>query len=122
MDKYLEKIEKKLNDNPELRTEIRAMHDKLEEIFETPIEITLVDNTLINDYENRYSMFVDTSIDDDTFTVREFIEYISEELDSNMKVAIDPCYLHEGINEINNLLLTTYDDNVIIVPQAKRNK
>lgn len=50
-----------------------------------------------------------------TMTLGEFISHISNE-DNEFKVYIDPLYMRKGVNEINDVLTTTVDDAVIVVP------
>lgn len=57
-----------------------------------------------------------------TMTLGEFIKHIDSE-DNDFKVFIDPLYMHEGLNEINNVLMTVVEnDNVIIVPISHNKK
>jgi hypothetical protein len=50
-----------------------------------------------------------------TMTLKDFVEHINKEK-GEFKVLIDPMYLKPGLNEINDVLTTTVNDNVIIVP------
>lgn len=50
-----------------------------------------------------------------TMKLGDFIDHISQE-DRDFKMYIDPIYMKKGINEINDVLLTTVKDCVIVVP------
>lgn len=51
-----------------------------------------------------------------TMTLGEFVNYINKE-DSEFRVYIDPLYMKQGLNEINNVLTTVVEnDKLIIVP------
>jgi hypothetical protein len=63
--------------------------------------------------EERESFYTDSS---NKMELHELVNYLASE-DQTLHVHIDPIYLKDGINEIKNVILTTLDDKVIIVPK-----
>ena len=47
--------------------------------------------------------------------LKDFISMLEDE-DGDLKLSFDPIYLKKGINNINNMLITTIGDKIIIVP------
>jgi hypothetical protein len=127
-DMVLRKIYERLSDKS-VKKELYDSIKKIEEIYGYPIDIALIitdmDSQLgIDTYnEDSYNYSMDMNYgdmlkkpDDETMKLSEFRKFLSEE-DPDLKICIDPIYLKEGINEIGNVLLTTYDNKVIIVPK-----
>lgn len=56
-----------------------------------------------------------------TMTLGEFVSHISKE-DDQFKIYIDPIYLRKGLNEINDVLTTTVDNKIIVVPVSHDKK
>ena len=93
----------------------------IEEIFDTNVEINIVANEDIDTYLDTFNEYSEDNLEYDGMTLKEFINYLSTE-EENLMVSIDPIYLKEGINEINNVILTTLGDKVVIVPLLKGNE
>lgn len=51
----------------------------------------------------------------------DFAAHLTKE-DLDFEVFIDPIYLKKGLNEINDVLTTTIDNKIIIVPVSHKNK
>jgi len=49
----------------------------------------------------------------------DFVAHIAQE-DKKFKVYLDPIYLKEGVNEVNDVLTTTVEDSVIIIPVSHK--
>jgi len=125
----LKKIYERLSDKS-VKKELHDSIKKIEEIYGYPIDIALIvadlDDPLGVDTfnEDSYNYSMDMNYDemlkkpsDETMKLSELKKFLSEE-DPDLKICIDPIYLKQGINEIRNVLLTTYDDKVIIVPKS----
>lgn len=56
-----------------------------------------------------------------TMTLGEFLKHIDTE-NHDMKIYIDPIYMREGVNAINNLLTTTTGDDAMIIAPVSHNK
>jgi len=130
-DNILRKIYERLSDR-NVKNELNIAIKKIEEIYGYPIDITLIvkdsnESFGIDTYnEDSYDYMMDMNHEDmlkkpeeTTMKLSEFIKYISEE-DKNLKVGIDPIYLEKGVNEIGNVLLTTFNDKIIIVPKPTK--
>lgn len=51
----------------------------------------------------------------------DFVNHLTKE-DFDYEVFIDPIYLKQGLNEVNDVLTTTVDRKIIIVPISHKNK
>lgn len=119
----IKRIQNKLDKNPELQDEIEKHILAIQEIFEHPIEVNLIyGDEIFDDYDEDGELFEDLENVDlsKSMTINEFIDFLSKEKEGNLKIAIDPIYLKKGINEITNVLITTYDDKAIIVPANRK--
>lgn len=120
VDKILKEIQEKLEAHPELREEIKELVNRIEEIFETNVEINIVANEDVDGYLEVFNEYSKENLEYDAMTLNQLIDYLNTE-EGDLKVSIDPLYLKEGINEINNVILTTLGDKVVIVPLIKGN-
>lgn len=117
----VEKLNKKLKD-PEIKKEVTDAIEKIEEIFETEIDISIIFNETVNDYKELFSEYdLDDVPDlDDVLTLGHLKTVLDEETDDELKIGIDPIYLKEkGINNISDLIITTFEDKIILVPKGK---
>lgn len=127
-DTVLKKIYERLSDKS-VKKELHTAIKKIEEIYGYPIDIALIitdmnDPLGIDTYnEDSYNYSMDMNYDemlkkpkDGTMKLSEFSKFLIEE-DPELKLCIDPIYLKKGMNEIGNVLLTTYNNKVIIVPK-----
>ena len=119
VDKKLKEIEEKLIKNPDLRVEIKELVNRIEEIFDTAVEINIVSNQSVDEYLGLFNEYDTNELDYHAMSLGDFIDYISKE-DKTLNLSIDPLYLKDGINEINNVILTTIDDKVVIVPMINK--
>ena len=119
----MNEIDRKLKNNPKLIEVINNHIFSIEEILETNIQVNILFfddyNEHINEMNN--SLFIEEKNYNDTITLEEFIGFFNDE-EKNMKVLFDPIYLKKGLNEIKNLLITTVDDKIIIVPKTNKNE
>ena len=124
----LKKIYERLSDKS-VKKELYDAIEKIEKIYGYPIDITLIINDNrsdlgVNTYnEDSYNYGQQLDYDyilkkpqDGTMKLSEFIKFLSDE-DPELKICIDPIYLKHGINDICNVLLTTFNNKVIIVPK-----
>ena len=123
-EKQIKKIQSKLENNSNLKEELDNHIKRIEEIFETNIEVNIL---IYKDIEEYKSVFNSYEIEDNyepnekTMSLKDLIDCLKKE-ENNLKVAIDPIYLNEGVNEINDLLLVGLDKEIIIVPKIKKNE
>lgn len=122
-DDYMDRLKIKLDKNPELSDKIEEYKDKLSKIFETDIDITLNFSENIESYRNVLNDYDEDGLldsnDEQSMVLSEFIEMLQTEK-GNLKLSFDPLHMKKGINNINNMLITTYDDTIIIVPIRKK--
>ena len=123
----LRKIYLRLSD-PNVKKELNGAIKKIEEIYGYPIDISLIvgendpiDMDTFNEDTYDYMMRQDykellEKPDDSAMTLDQLIMFLSEE-DGDLKVSIDPIYLKKGRNDVYNVLLTTFENKVIIVPK-----
>ena len=119
VDKKLKEIERKLTENPELKDELKELVNRIEDIFDTAIEINIVSNQSVDEYLGLFNEYDEKDLEYNAMNLGEFIDYLKEE-ERHLDVSIDPLYLKDGINEINNVILTTIDKKVIIVPMINK--
>lgn len=122
-DDYMNRIKIKLDENPELSDRVAECKDELSEIFETEVDITLNFNEDVESYKEIFNGYNESELEnvdgEPIMVLGELVKMLESE-DQNLKLSFDPLHLKEGINNINNILITTYEDNVIIVPIRKK--
>lgn len=156
---YFDKLENKFVENPKLEAELDDIKKRLNDIFETEVNLTFifpflldgdVDQMTDDEYKEHMERVADTFknvnlideeeyddedeyMDDDDYddeisqlkynkniSVEEFMKELSSE-NKSYNICFDPVYLdNKGISKISKLLLTTIDNNVIIVPKGEK--
>lgn len=122
--KKLQAINDKLEKNPDLKIEIDKCVSKIEEILENQVDFYVVDTVELEEYEDILDTYDEDEIyshNDDALNLAEFIDLIKYE-EQEYKISIDPIYLKEGLNDITNVLVTTYEDKMIIVPKTNKDE
>lgn len=109
---HLSMIKNKLK-NKKIKDKLEDHISKIQEIFECPIKISLMfdDEDYSNDINDREEFESSKKL-----YLDEFMEFLESE-DKSLVVHIDPLYLKDGINEISNILLTSIDEKLIIIPE-----
>ena len=118
-EKIMREIEQKLKNNPKLKEEIQNSVANIERILGYEVDVSVIYNRGVSDYEQElegYNLDIDDDVDEE-IKLKDFIKFIEDE-DSDYKVMIDPLYMKKGVNKITNVLVTTVDDYVIIVPKT----
>jgi len=118
-EKIMREIEHKLKNNPKLKEEIQNSVANIERILGYEVDVSVIYNRGVSDYEQElegYNLDIDDDVDEE-IKLKDFIKFIEDE-DSDYKVMIDPLYMKKGVNKITNVLVTTVDDYVIIVPKT----
>lgn len=120
--RILDEIDEMLENNPEKRAQMEAAVQKIEDILGYPVDISVIMYDELLDYEEGLgNMEIELNDINDGITLGEFINYIKSER-QEYKIVFDPLYLEKGLNTIENVLVTTIDDKVIIVPKRKENE
>lgn len=68
--------------------------------------------------------------DEDTYHIPEaptmklgtFVDHLNKEADGELGIYIDPIYLKSGVNEIIDIIITTVDEKMILVPMSNKNQ
>lgn len=121
-DKILKEIEEKLEKNPQLKEEMKNNISRIEDILGHQIEISIIYAKGMEDWMGKFEQYSKDDVMPDldlseAMTLGEFISFIKDE-EHDLKVSIDPIYLDKGINVVSNVLTTSIDDKVIIVPKT----
>lgn len=109
---HLEMIKHKLK-NATIKDKLEKHMDEIQKIFECPISVSLVfgGDNYTGQVDER-----DEFLTSKKMPLSDFVSFLTDE-DQSLYVTIDPLYLKDGINELSNVLVTTVDDKVIIVPK-----
>ena len=118
----IKEIDRKLNE-PKKSKEIDDFLLKLSKEMKCDFKLVYEVFPESDDYEARLEAgLLDVPRDYPTLTLGEFLKHLNTE-DHDIKVYLDPLYLKEGVNAINNVLTTTAgEDAMIIAPVSHNNK
>lgn len=122
-EKYIKRVAEvnaKLND-PKIKKKIDTFINSMVKMLDCDVEVLFDVYPEVEEYDE-YMESEDFKIPSEmtTMNLGEFINHIKSE-DFNYNVYIDPVYLKKGLNEINDVLTTTVDNNMIIVPISHKN-
>jgi radical SAM superfamily enzyme YgiQ (UPF0313 family) len=111
----MEEIDRKLKE-PKISKKVDTFLEKISIELGCDVELSFNVHPEVEEYEN-YMESEDFIIprEIETMKLGEFVDHLSQE-DREFKVYIDPIYMKQGVNEVNNVLMTTVKDSVIVVP------
>ena len=126
--KFIDRIKDKLDNNPELREEIESNVSRLSEIFETDVNINLEYYPNVENYKEIFKKYDVNDIEkpiiqpdlESPMMLSDLKTMLDDEDD--LYLCIDPLYIKDGINDINDMLITTVNDRIILVPTVKKKK
>ena len=121
MDKFLKKIKDKFDDNPELKDEVEDIVVRLNEIFESDVDLNIKFDLNVEGYKEeiiKYDESEFTPANEGTMTVSEMVNVLENEED--LYLSIDPISLKNGVNDIHDVLVTSFNNKVIIVPVIEK--
>jgi len=126
--KFIDRIKDKLDNNPELREEIESNVSRLSEIFETDVNINLEYYPNVENYKEIFKKYDVNDIEkpiiqpdlESPMMLSDLKTMLDDEDD--LYLCIDPLYIKDGINDINDMLITTVKDRIILVPTVKKKK
>lgn len=124
LDKFLERIRLKMEDNPELKDEVEVLVTRLGDIFEAEIDLNIKFDPNVEDYKKEFIKYEDEEFipaNKGTMRVDDLSKLLEDE-ESDLYLSIDPIYLKNGINDINDMLVTTYENKIILVPITEKEK
>jgi hypothetical protein len=122
LNKYLKRIKNKFEDNPELKDEIEDLVYRLTEIFESEVDLSVKFDLNVEDYRKEYIKYEDEDLEltsDKVMKVSDLKSIIDEE-EQHLYLSVDPIYLKQGINDIEDLIITTYENKLILVPVTEK--
>lgn len=113
--KRMLEIQRKLQE-PKLKKKVDSFLLSMSKELKCEVELFFNAYPEVDDYEE-YMDSEDFIVPREVVTMKlgDFIDHISQE-DREFKMYIDPIYMKHGVNEINDVLLTTVKDCVIVVP------
>jgi hypothetical protein len=119
-EKIIRDIKDRLDKNEKLKIEVQNNVANIERIIGYEVEVSVIFDKGASDYDEIMKEYEPLEINDidEKLKLGEFINFISEE-DLNNNLVIDPLYLKGGLNLITNVLITTIDDCIVIVPKIK---
>ena len=108
-------IQRRINE-PKNKKKIDTFLEKMSVELGCEVELSFNAYPEVDDYDE-YMGTEDFIIPRETITMKlgEFIDHITKE-SREYKMYIDPIYMKQGVNEINDVLITTVKDSVIVVP------
>lgn len=123
-ERYARKM-KELNeklDDPKIQKQIDSWIDKMSAKLGCSVEVMFNVHPEIDEYEEfMESGEFEIPRNVVTMKLKDVIEILSFE-DGEFKVFMDPIFLKKGLNEINNMLTTTVNDNLIVIPVSHLKK
>ena len=127
--RFIEKIKNKLDDNPKLKREIEKNVSRLSEIFETEVNLNLSFYPNVENYKDIFKKYDKKHLENEMIlpdlespmTVNDLKIMLDDE-EQYLYLCIDPLYIKDGINEINDMLITTVNDRLILIPTVKNKK
>jgi len=125
--KFIDRINDKLDNNPELREEIEQNVSRLSEIFETNVNIDLEYYPNAENYMDIFGEYDDEDFNgviiqpdlESPMTLNNLKTMLNDE-EGDLYLSIDPLYIKDGINDINDMLITTVKDRIILIPTIKK--
>ncbi len=106
-------------DNPKKAKKIENLLKEISEIVKCNVEINFVIQPYVDDYMAHQGSEEFSLPNQPTMKMTDVIESLNKE-NGHFDVYVDPLYLNKGVNEIIDILITTKDNKVIIVPISNK--
>jgi hypothetical protein len=116
-----EEVNKKISD-PAISSKIDKYLQKIAKLVDCDVELNFTIVPHIDDYSEFQESENFAIPEYSTMKLDDFINHLQKEHDKNFDVYFDPIYLKAGVNEIVDVLMTTIDKKVIIVPISNNKK
>jgi len=113
--KRYEEVSKKLAD-PVISNKIDNYITKISKLVNCDVELNFTFLPHMEDYAEKQESGEYVVPDAPTMKLQEVKNHLNKEDDGNLNVYIDPIYLTDGVNEICDILITTDENRMIIVP------
>lgn len=114
-----EELNKKLNDE-KVSEAIDECLRKISEMTNCDVELKFNVLPFKEDYSERQESEDYKMPDYPTMQLSQLVTHLNDKHNQEFDVYIDPIYLKEGVNEIVDVLMTTIDRKVIIVPISNK--
>lgn len=118
--KRFEEVNKKLSD-PEISKKIDKYLQKIAKLTECDVELNFTVIPHLDDYIEVQESDEYQIPEFPSMKLNKFLEHMNKE-NSDFDVYVDPIYLKSGVNEIIDVLITTVDKKIILVPISNNKK
>lgn len=118
--KRFEEVNKRLAD-PEISAKIDKYLQKIAKLADCDVELNFTVIPHLDDYMEFQESDEFSIPEFPTMKLSDFLDHMNKE-NSDYDVFIDPLYLKKGVNEIIDMLVTTVDKKIIIVPISNNKK
>jgi ABC-type thiamine transport system substrate-binding protein len=112
--KKLEEVKEKYND-PMINAQIESYLSEIEELLDCAVDLEFMIYPQAEEYQEHLDSGEVEFPKQETVPLKRVVEALQDE-DEDYKVFVDPIYLKPGLNPISDVLVTTQNNNVIIVP------
>jgi len=119
--KRYEEVNKKLSD-PTISSKIDKYLQKISKLVDCDVELNFTILPHLDDYAEMQESDEFVIPEYPTMKLGDFVNHLNKEQDGSFDVYVDPIYLKSGVNEIVDMLITTLDKKVIIVPISNNKK
>lgn len=119
--KRYDEVNSRLSD-PKISKKIDDYLKKIATLADCDVELNFQILPHMDDYSEKQESEDYTIPEYPTMKLSEFINHMNKEKDGEFDVYVDPIYLKSGVNEIIDVLLTTLDRKIIIVPISNNKK
>lgn len=119
--KRYEALHRKLSD-PRISNKVDDFLQKISKLVDCDVELNFMVTPHLDNYQDIQESDDYTIPEHTTMKLGDFIGHLNKEKDVNFDVYVDPIYLKNGVNEIVDMLITTLDKKMIIVPISNNKK
>lgn len=121
-EKMINDLIDKLDKNPKIKEKINENIEEIEKLLGFNVEMSIQFSPEADEYKKIFEGYDEDDLDfDESMTLNMFLDFIKEE-DGDLEVVIDPLHLKNGMNSINNLIVTTYENKLVLVPTTNKKK
>jgi hypothetical protein len=117
--KRFEEVSKKLND-PKISKKVDDYLKKIALLVDCDVELNFNVLPFVDDYSQIQESGEFKIPEHPTMKLHQLVDHLTKEHDQSLDVYIDPIYLRSNVNEIVDVLITTIDQKIIIVPISNK--
>lgn len=119
--KRYEALNRKLSD-PKVSNKVDDLLEKISKLVDCDVELNFMVTPHLDNYQDVQESDEYIIPEQTTMKLDDFIGHLNKEKDGDFDVYFDPIYLKNGVNEIIDILITTLDKKMIIVPISNNKK